>query len=67
MKMNLYSADGRPTLCWIKVNNREVIALIQSLLNQMCDHNSNSGRLESKCQGACDELSICVVGEEIPA
>jgi hypothetical protein len=53
-------------LCWVTVNNREALALIQSLITQMAAHNPNEGRLESFVKGDVSEMSIAVHGEEIP-
>ena len=67
MKMKLLKLpEAGRLLCWIRVNNREALALIESLVSQLQSNNPNSGRLESNSTGDCNELSICVMGKEIP-
>ena len=52
-------ARGRK-LCWITVGRREALLLIKSLVSQLETGDSNTGRLESQCEGAFEELSIVV-------
>ncbi len=65
MNVKILDTNGGK-LCWITVNNREALALIQSLITQMAAHNPNVGRLESLVKGDVSDLSIAVHGEEIP-
>ena len=58
MKVTSHKIEGGK-LCWVKVSKDEALALIKSLINQIQD-GPNSGRLESRCSGDFNEVSIVV-------
>jgi hypothetical protein len=61
MKVEICKIANRDTtLCSIIVTKREAMLLIQSLSNQLVADNPNAGRLESRCYGAANEMTIFV-------
>jgi hypothetical protein len=64
MKVEICKTKFRGTLCAITVTKREALQLIQSLSNQLVAENSNAGRLESRCTGYADEMTIFVLERE---
>jgi hypothetical protein len=59
MEVNLYGKKPN-RLCFVRVTEREALQLIQSLTNQLLSKNPNVGRLESRCTGNVNEMSIAV-------
>lgn len=51
---------GNKDLCWVEVGRREALMLVKSLASQLESGNTNTDRLESRCEGAFGELSIVV-------
>lgn len=61
MKVQLINnAASGVKLCAIDVTRAEAIALIQSLAHQLETGYCNSGRLESRCTGDANEMTIFV-------
>jgi hypothetical protein len=61
MQVEICKTQFRGTLCGITVTRREALLLIQSLSNQLVAGNSNAGRLESRCTGDANEMTIFVM------
>jgi hypothetical protein len=60
MKIEMCDTKFRGTLCAVIVTKQEALMLIQSLSNQLVANYSNVGRLESKCTGDANEMTIFV-------
>ena len=63
MEMNLYKRSPGSKLCWVKISPAEALSLIKSLVNQLQD-GPNVGRLESRCEGDCTDLSIVISNDK---
>ncbi len=61
MKVEIAVGFTDVRVCAIFVTKDEALSLARSLLNQLIAGNPNVGRLESKCKGDADELTICVM------
>jgi hypothetical protein len=51
----------KESLCFVQVNPDEALALIESLSHQLLNKSPNGGRLESRCSGDVNELTIAVI------
>ena len=53
------SVDGLEVCC-VEVTPNEAVSIIESLARQLRQGYCNGGRLESKCSGDVDEMTIAV-------
>lgn len=59
MKVELFK-EKPERWCFIHVNRQEAFALIESLAGQLRRNDPNAGRLESRCRGDANWMSIAV-------